>query len=67
MQEDHPILLDIVVPEREKIQGHYSSDGEETLERGNPLLVKDLGFRLVDGVGLLDIEGDDCPALLFFT
>ena len=51
--------MDVVVGERAPaLEQLFVRKDEALLGRGNALLVLDLGFHVVNGVGRLDIEGD---------
>merc|ERR1711970_451276 len=52
------LLLDVVVLESTAILELLTGEDESLLIWGNALLVLDLGLHVLDGVGLLDIEGD---------
>ena len=52
------LLLDVVVAEGATILKLLPGEDQALLVGGDPLLVLDLGFDVVDGVGRLDIEGD---------
>jgi len=51
-------LLDIVVLEGSAILELFSGKDESLLIWGNSFLVLDLGLHVLNGIGLLDIEGD---------
>ena len=52
------LLLDVVVREGATILKLLASEDEALLVRRDAFLVLDLGLHILDGVGLLDIEGD---------
>ncbi len=52
------LLLDVVVREGAAILELLPGKDQALLVGGNPLLVLDLGFDVVDGVRRLDVEGD---------
>ena len=52
------LFLDIVVGEGATILKLLSGEDEALLVGGNTLLVLNLGFNVVDGIGGLDLEGD---------
>jgi hypothetical protein len=52
------LLLDVVVREGAAILELLPGEDQALLVGGNPLLVLDLGFDVVDGVRRLDVEGD---------
>jgi len=50
--------LDVIVAQCAAIFELFSREDETLLIRRDSLLILDLGFNIVDGVGVLDIEGD---------
>jgi hypothetical protein len=52
------LLLDVVVLKGAAILELLAGEDESLLVWGDSLLVLDLGLHVLDGVGLLDIEGD---------
>ena len=52
------LLLDVVVSKGPAVLQLLSSEDEPLLVRGDSLLVLDLGFDVLDGVGLFDLKGD---------
>lgn len=52
------LLLNVVVGEGTAILELLSGEDQPLLVRGNPFLILDLGFNVVDGVGALHLEGD---------
>ena len=52
------LLLDVVVGEGAAILKLLASEDEALLVRWDAFLVLDLGLHVLDGVGLLDVEGD---------
>jgi hypothetical protein len=55
------LLLDVVVGERTAVFELLAGEDQALLVRGNSLLVLDLGFDIVDGVGRLHLKGDSLP------
>lgn len=54
-------LLDIVVGQRPPVLQLLPGEDQTLLVRRDALLVLDLGFDIVDGVGGFDLEGDGFP------
>merc|ERR1712070_468100 len=52
------LLLDVVVLEGSAVFELFSGEDESLLIWGNTFLVLDLGLHVLNGVGLLNIEGD---------
>merc|ERR1719291_398591 len=52
------LLLDVVVGEGSPILKLFSSEDKPLLVRRNPLLILDLGFHVLDGVGRLHLKSD---------
>ena len=52
------LLLDVVVSEGSSVLELLSGEDESLLVRWDALLVLDLGFDVLDGVGLFDLKGD---------
>jgi len=52
------LLLDVVILESAAILKLLSGEDESLLVWGNSFLILDLGLHVLDGIGLLDIEGD---------
>ena len=52
------LLLDVVVRKSAAVLKLLSSEDQSLLIGRDALLVLDLGLHVLDGVGLLDVEGD---------
>jgi hypothetical protein len=52
------LLLDVVVSKGTAVLKLLASKDKALLVRGDDLLILDLGFNIVNGVGLLDLQGD---------
>ncbi|KAJ0692302.1 hypothetical protein HanPI659440_Chr15g0584321 [Helianthus annuus] len=54
-------LLDVVVSKSATVLKLLASKDEPLLVRWDPLLVLDLGFNIVDGIGAFNFQGDGLP------
>jgi hypothetical protein len=52
------LLLDVVVAQSTSVLELLASKNKSLLVWGNTLLVLDLGFDIVNGIGRLDFQGD---------
>merc|ERR1712180_522344 len=52
------LLLDVVVRQSPAILQLFSCEDQSLLVWGDALLVLDLGFHILDGIGWLHLEGD---------
>ena len=57
-QMQRTLLLDIVITQGTSILKLLPRKDEALLIRGNPLLILNLSFDIINGVGGLDVEGD---------
>ena len=57
-QMQRTLLLNVVITESTPILKLLTREDQTLLIRGNPLLVLNFGFDIVNGVGGFDIEGD---------
>merc|ERR1712180_385474 len=52
------LLLDVIIGQSSSVFELFSCEDQPLLIRGDALLVLDLGFHILDGIGWLHLEGD---------